>query len=372
MNVVVTGGHGFLGWHLACRLRSLPGVATVRLRRDEFSDADKLADRVAAADVIVHAAGVNRAESDHLVRSGNVRLANDLALALRRRGSPVRIVYANSIQSEKDNPYGAGKAEAAEILANAVYDVGGSLANILLPNIFGEHGRPHYNSFVSTFCELLAHGDEPAVIVDRAVPLLHAQSAAEIMIQAMAGSTSAVYRPACAEHRVSDVLALLRSFRDTYSRGDIPDLTDPFSVDLFNTYRSHVFPHGYPINLMPHADERGLLFETGRTHGGTGQSYFSSTAPGKTRGEHYHLRKVERFVVVRGEAEIELRRLFHDDVVIFRLSGRRPALVDMPTMWAHNIRNVGETELLTLFWSNQLLDRDNPDQFPELVKVTKR
>jgi UDP-2-acetamido-2,6-beta-L-arabino-hexul-4-ose reductase len=113
-----------------------------------------------------------------------------------------------------------------------------------------------------------------------------------------------------------------------------------------------------------------VLFETGRVHGGTGQSYFSSTSPGKTRGEHYHLRKVERFVVVQGDAEISLRRLFHDEVVTFRLSGDRPAMVDMPTMWVHNIRNVGETDLLTLFWSDQLLDPDNPDQFPELVKAT--
>ena len=104
-----------------------------------------------------------------------------------------------------------------------------------------------------------------------------------------------------------------------------------------------------------------------RAHGGTGQGFVSSTRPGHTRGDHYHLRKVERFFVIAGEAEISLRRLLHDDVVTFRLSGDKPSFVDMPTMWVHNIRNVGDGELLTMFWADQLLEADQPDQYPEKV-----
>jgi UDP-2-acetamido-2,6-beta-L-arabino-hexul-4-ose reductase len=39
----------------------------------------------------------------------------------------------------------------------------------------------------------------------------------------------------------------------------------------------------------------------------------------------------------------------------------------MPTMWVHNIRNVGDAELITVFWADQLFDRQNPDQYPEPV-----
>jgi UDP-2-acetamido-2,6-beta-L-arabino-hexul-4-ose reductase len=124
----------------------------------------------------------------------------------------------------------------------------------------------------------------------------------------------------------------------------------------------------WPISPAVHADDRGDLFETVRAHGGTGQAFVSTTRPGKLRGEHYHLHKVERFFVVKGEAEIRLRRLLHDDVVTFRLSGERPSFVDMPTLWVHNIRNVGESELVTMFWSDQLLDPDNPDQYPEKLE----
>jgi UDP-2-acetamido-2,6-beta-L-arabino-hexul-4-ose reductase len=76
---------------------------------------------------------------------------------------------------------------------------------------------------------------------------------------------------------------------------------------------------------------------------------------------------VERFVVVRGQAEICLRRVLHDEVLRFEVSGDEPAVVDMPAMWAHNITNTGSEELVTLFWSNDLFDPANPDTYAEAV-----
>ena len=281
----------------------------------------------------------------------------------------MRLVYANSIQVDQDNPYGRGKRCAAEVLAAAVGDVGGRFVDVLLPNLFGEHGRPRYNSFVATFSDAVARGEAPTVLEDREVPLLHAQRAAQALIDA-AGGTSAQLRPAGERHTVTDVLARLRLYHDLYaSRGEVPDLGDSFDVDLFNTYRSYLFPSAYPMFAQPHDDPRGRLVETVRSHGGTGQSFASTTAPGLTRGDHYHLHKVERFFVVRGEAEIALRRLHDTEVVRFRLSGEAPAFVDMPTMWVHNITNVGDSELVTVFWADQLLDPTRPDQYPERVEL---
>lgn len=99
--------------------------------------------------------------------------------------------------------------------------------------------------------------------------------------------------------------------------------------------------------------------------------FSSSTKPGFTRGDHFHLRKLERFLVLRGTAEITLRRLFDDNVIRFEVTGECPAIVDMPTLWTHSITNTGTDELITLFWANELLDPQNPDTFPEHVKLTE-
>ena len=71
--------------------------------------------------------------------------------------------------------------------------------------------------------------------------------------------------------------------------------------------------------------------------------------------------------MIRGTARISLRRLFTDEVVTFDVSGDSPAIVDMPTMWAHNITNVGDDELMTLFWTNELLDPADTDTYPHPV-----
>lgn len=367
--IAITGGRGFLGWHLACRLRAVHGIEARLLGRDDFSSERRLRERLDGVDTIFHLAGINRAETEDDVERGNIALAELLATALSGVSSPIHVVYANSVQSGLDNAYGRGKRAAAEILNKALQDLGGSLADVMLPNLFGEHGRPGYNSFVATFADAVAHERQPTISGDREIPLLHAQRAAVELIDAAERRRSEACRPTGTPRRVSEVLSLLQEFHALYAgRGEIPDLSVPFSVDLFNTYRSYLFPGRYPIRTPVHSDQRGDLFETVRSHGGTGQAFVSTTVPGATRGDHYHLRKVERFFVLKGEAEIALRRLYSDEVVKFRVSGESPAFVDMPTMWVHNITNVGDSELVTMFWADQLLDLQNPDQYPERVE----
>lgn len=363
MKVAITGAHGFLGWHVACRMLGTRGVPAVRIGRDELADLDRLSRAMADVDTVIHLAGVNRAATDDEVEQGNAAIARQLAVALGDR--PVHLVYANSIHAELDNAYGRGKREAAALLDK----LPGTMADVLLPNLFGEHGRPAYNSFVATFTHEVAHGRQPIVTVDRQIPLLHAQDAAEALICAAEQRENAVVRPVGEEHGVGEVLGLLNEFHRLYAeRGEVPDLSTAFARDLFNTYRAARFPAGYPIYPQLHEDPRGALAEVVRSHGGTGQAFVSTTRPGKLRGDHWHLKKIERFMVMKGTAEIALRRLFDGEIIRFRVSEDRPCFIDMPTMWVHNIRNVGSDELVTVFWADQLLDPENPDQYPMKVE----
>jgi len=361
MRVVLTGAHGFLGWHTRLRLRTL-GHDVVPVGR---SDWPALRDAVRDADAVVHVAGVNRGDDD-TVEHGNVRLAADLADAVPAARQGVRVVYASSVQAGNGTPYGRGKAEAAAVLARAVTDRGGVLRDVLLPNLFGEHGRPGYNSFVATFVDDVLHGRAPEV-ADREITLLHAQAAAQALTGELAATTTGRVQPAGTPTTVAAVLETLQRLDVVYRTGDLPDLTSPLTRDLFNTLRAAAFPERYPIRLSPRTDDRGSLVEVVRSHGGQGQTFASSTHPGVTRGEHFHLRKVERFVVIGGRARISLRRLFHDRVVSFVVDGREPVAIDMPTGWAHDITNIGEGELTTLFWTDELFDPASPDTWPEPV-----
>jgi UDP-2-acetamido-2,6-beta-L-arabino-hexul-4-ose reductase len=359
-STVITGASGFLGWHVRVLARALGWPEPVVVGRDELTDPNRLAATLNGSDRILHLAGANRGADDDVV-AGNLGPARSLADALRCCTAPPRtVVFANSSQAGNGTPYGESKAAAATTLAEAATAVGSVFDDVRLPNLFGEHGRPLYNSVVATFCHLLAQGGSPEIHEDRKLDLLHATDAAARLLGVDASGD--VHR--CT---VTDLATRLTRFAEVYRTGDIPELTSDFDVRLFNTYRSHCFPGHYPIRLVTRADERGELAEAVKVHGGGGQVFFSSTRPGVTRGEHFHLAKVERFVVLRGEAEIALRRVLYDEVVRFRVSGAEPVVVDMPTMWAHRITNVGAGELLTLFWANDLFDPAHPDTYPERV-----
>ena len=357
-SLVMTGAAGFLGWHVRVLARALGIADPLPVTRTGLADTERLAGLLSGADRVLHVAGVSRGETD----DGNRLPAEQLAAALRRCTTPPKtVVFANSIQAGNGTPYGTGKAAAAAALADVTRWSGSRFVDVRLPNLFGEHGRPHYNSVVATFCRELAEGGDPRIQQDRQLDLMHATDAAALLLDVEVAGAGPVR---CGVAELGD---RLRRISRWYADGQIPELASRFDVRLFNTYRSHHFPNGMPYSLPRHVDARGELVEAVKVHGGGGQTFLSTTRPGVTRGQHFHLAKAERFLVLRGEARIRIRRMLDDRVVSFRVSGDDPAYVDMPSMWAHEITNVGDSELLTLFWANEVFDPARPDTYPEQV-----
>lgn len=359
--IALTGSGGFLGWHTRAALRENNARVSPFAVGSDF-DLDVATAAVSGADRAIHVAGVNRGTDDD-VREGNLTFAEQFVEAILGAPEPPRtVVFANSTQSATGGIYGDAKAAAAKLIAQAADRVGATFVDVVLPNLFGEHGRPFYNSVTATFCHLLADGGHPEVQDDKELTLLHVQDAADQLLGMSDG------RDETQVILVSELLDRLSLIAQTYRAGEIPDVADAFSRNLFNTYRSFVFPSQAPIELTRHADARGSFFEVVRSHGGDSQSSFSTTVPGVTRGDHFHRRKVERFTVLSGEATIALRKVFSTDVVSFHVTGENPVAVDMPTMWAHSITNTGTEPLYTSFWTNDIFDPERPDTIPEAVK----
>ncbi|SDK43026.1 UDP-2-acetamido-2,6-beta-L-arabino-hexul-4-ose reductase [Cryobacterium psychrotolerans] len=362
--VALTGANGFLGWHVRAALHE-QGTTFAAFSVGDAFDRESAIHAVDGATRLIHIAGVNRGTDDE-VREGNVRFAQQVAETISGASKPPStIVFANSIQSTNGSVYGAAKAAAATIVRKAAEVAGAEFEDVQLPNLFGEHGRPFYNAVTATFCHMLAQGDRPVVQQDNELTLLHAQDAADLLT---GYATSEVAGSLEVRETVTGLLRRLEGMASLYAHGEIPDVSSRFDRDLFNTYRSHTFPRQAPVRLTRHADSRGSFFEIVRSHGGCGQSSFSTTAPGISRGDHYHRRKIERFTVLAGTATIALRRLFTDEVHEFHVTGAEPVAVDMPTMWAHNIINTGPGVLYTSFWSNEIFSPESPDTIAETVR----
>ena len=366
MKIVVTGAGGLLGWHAAARLHAANCAARFRrepaphdiapLNHAAFQDDAALAAALSGADAVLHFAGVNRGTEDQ-VRDGNPAIAQRLAHGCAVAGVRPHIVYANSTHARIDTVYGVSKRRAAEILAGA-----GGLTDMILPHIFGEGARPRYNNVTATFIAAVIAGESPQIDPNGRVHLLHAGAAAQMAIDAALSRQTGEVVP---EPRPTDVpwlFATLQRFHADYAANLYPDLTDAFTRDLFNTYRAALYPAGFPRPLKLNTDPRGTLFEAAKGGGG-GQTFLSWTKPGITRGDHFHLHKVERFLVLQGQAIIRIRRVLGGPVWEYRVSGDAPAPVDMPTLHTHSIQNIGDAPLLTLFWTHDLFDAAAPDTY---------
>lgn len=334
-----------------------PEVEIVSIDRTLFAQKEKFASHLMEVVAVIHCAAAIRG-SDSEVEEINCNLAHGLIEALaevaQSKGGCPRVIYANSTHYVRDTAYGRGKAKAGDILRRGIDAMGGELIDVVLPNLFGEFGKPHYNSVVSTFCYQVMMGEKPSIHKDSEVELVYAQNAAE-SLASVAGAEDGIGVSGTVV-KVSDLLDRITEMGRCYLDWQtIPAYDDPFDVSLFNTFRSYAFPAKNKIAFPVHTDVRGKLFEAVKTGAG-GQVFFSSTYPGYTRGNHFHAKKFERFVVVEGEGIVRLRRVFTPDVVEIFVSGADPAAVDIPPFCAHNLTNSGERDLLAMFWSNQIYD----------------
>ncbi|MDX1328865.1 MAG: epimerase, partial [Arenibacter sp.] len=249
---------------------------------------------------------------------------------------------------------------------------GGKFTSLTIPNVFGPFGKPNYNSVVATFCHKVAHNETPTIIKDGDVGLIYINELVQIFINAVkheqyskeqSGNSSEIKIAATKTIKVSEILALLQRYkRDYMEKGIFPNLEADFEKALFNTFRCYVPTDHYPVKYIKNTDNRGSFVEIARTQT-SGQFSFSTTVPGITRGNHFHTRKAERFAVISGKALIQLRRIGTDEVIDYYLDGEEPAYVDMPFCYTHNIKNIGDTVLVTLFWINEPYDPQDADTY---------
>lgn len=363
----ITGNNGFIGSHLVNMLRLQPDrYKIINFDKHFFENKELLDNFVKQCDAIVHLAALNRHSDPEIIYSKNLELVNVLVDSLKRTNSKAHVIFSSSSQEEKDNLYGKSKKQGREILANWAHQNGGKFTGLIIPNVFGPFGKPNYNSFIATFCYQLTHGETPIINNDGEIKLIYVSELAKKIINQIEQEKGqeVYYVSHTSLKKVSEILIKLQNYKDIYfEKGEIPEIKDTFELNLFNTFRSYFdLKEYYPVKLNECKDSRGAFIEIIRLGIG-GQCSFSTTVAGITRGNHFHTRKIERFTVIKGKALIQLRKIDTDEVLNFYLDGNEPAYVDMPIWYTHNIKNIGEEDLYTIFWINETFNPEDSDTY---------
>ena len=370
IKVGITGSNGFIGWHLYHTLKiDSKKFELIEFKREWFNEILNLDAFVSRCDIIVHLAGLNRHSEESAIYDTNVGLAVKLVESFKRTNFCGQVIFSSSIQEEKNNTFGNSKKVARELFSNWANQSGSIFHGVIIPNVYGAFGVPFYNSVVSTFCHQLVNDKTPRIETDAILNLIYINELVKKIIDLFNTESNEIVQIAHTDtYKVSEILELLIRFKGKYfENGQIPIFNNQFEINLFNTFRSYFnLNTHFPIKYINNIDERGNFVEIVRLETG-GQISFSTTKRGIIRGNHFHTRKIERFSVIKGNALIQLRKIGSKEVFNYYLSGDEPAYVDMPIWYTHNIKNIGEEELYTMFWINEFYDSNDPDTYFENV-----
>jgi UDP-2-acetamido-2,6-beta-L-arabino-hexul-4-ose reductase len=367
MNILVTGAKGFIGRNLVAWLSRQPDCRVYQ--HDSGNTREELNEALANAELVYHLAGVNRPQSESEFQTGNVDFTSQVCNELLRLGRRVPIVLSSSIQATLENPYGFSKRQAEAVVAQYAQLGGARVVIYRLQNVFGKWCRPNYNSVVATFCHNIAH-DLPITISDpnRELELIHVDDVVAHFLRELPRADGVSdddrvgYRQVTPTYRITlgRLAELIRSFRRSRQSLHLPDFHDEFTRKLYGTYLAYLEPDDFAYDLEMKCDPRGCLAEFIKSPF-MGQVFVSRTAPGITRGNHYHHTKTEKFLVVEGEAVIRFRHIESGRVVEYRVNGRDFRVVDISPGYTHSIENIGAGELVTLFWASEIFDPSRPD-----------
>lgn len=370
MRILITGANGFLGRNLECRLKEA-GQAHELLRFTRQSAPEDLQALVDRADFIFHLAGVNRPPDLTEFTSGNADLTARLCEAVKQSGRRIPVVHTSSTQAEADNPYGRSKRAAEQSLENLRAETGGSVRIFRLPNVFGKWSRPNYNSAVATFCHNIARDlpiqiHDPSaqvslVYVDDVVTTFIAMLSAGADQQELFGQVEPVYRIS-----VGDLADQIRAFQNCRSTLVSERVGTGLVRALYATYVSFLPPERFSYQVPAYGDPRGVFVEMLKTPD-AGQFSFFTARPGITRGGHYHHTKTEKFLVISGKARFRFRHIVSEERYELFTSEEKPQIVETIPGWAHDITNVGDSDMIVMLWANEIFDRANPDTIAQRV-----
>ncbi|MCX8129602.1 MAG: NAD-dependent epimerase/dehydratase family protein [Clostridia bacterium] len=365
-NVLVTGASGFIGKNLTTALKQMDGIA---LMQHDISDSTEvLEEYIKQADFVFHLAGVHRPPDEREFQTGNTGFTEQLLDIMDRCNYKETIVYSSSIQAVLNNPYGRSK-KAAEEAITAWAEKNGSKAYIYrLTNVFGKWARPDYNSVVATFCHNIAC-NLPIKISnpEQEIKFVYIDDVVEEFINALKGTPNMAQDGFCHIPRVfkislAQLAETIRSFKKSRETVVLPDFSSDLIRFLYATYTSYLDADNLEYAVEIKEDNRGWLAELLKSKS-FGQIFISRTKPGIKRGNHWHHTKAEKFVVLEGKAVIKLMNLNGGDVIEIPVEGDNLKIVDIPAGYAHSIENTGHSDLVTLFYANEIFDKQKPDTY---------
>lgn len=368
MKVLVTGSDGFLAKNLISHLSIIDEIELYLFSKN--NSLNELEDYLKKVDFIFHLAGVNRPKNKTEFITGNKNLTQFITDTLTEFNKETPLLFSSSIQAVLGNEYGKSKKDAEKIIQNYSNCTGANVFIYRLHNIFGKWAKPNYNSVIATWCSKIANNKSIKIDDEKTeLSLVYVDDIVKSFIKKMFLKKSFKNKDCqfydiknIYQKNLKEIKDLLIFFSKNRKSLIVPRAGSDFERALYATYLSYLPIDNFAYDLKGYDDNKGTFYEIIKTLD-SGQFSVSTTAPGITRGNHYHHTKNEKFLVVKGEALIEHRNIITNEKKSYNVSSNKMKIVEMIPGYTHNITNIGNEEMVLFLWASECYDKDNPDTF---------
>lgn len=362
--IAISGSDGFIGKHckIYCKINNIKDVLFLNKKNLKEKETKK---RINKCKSFIHLAGINRENQGNLVKKNLEILKKHLNL-LDQNTNLKNIIFTSSIHRNSNNDYAKSKLQCEKILKKFTNKKKINLKIIILPNVFGEFCKPNYNSVVATFSNNLMNNIECKININKHLKLIYVQDVVKNIFYNLNSKKKLLLTSKIKVISVKSLKKKLELYKQNYFLNQIPKFINDFDLNLFNTFRSYAFPNKLALNLKLHKDNRGSLWEVIKSEKKT-NIIVSTTKKGVERGNHFHTKKIEKFIILKGKAVIKFRYIFEKKIYKIKINSNKLKSIDIPSYCTHSLTNTNKEDLLTMFYSNEIFNPLKPDTYYEKV-----
>ncbi len=365
MNILITGYNGFIGKNLSFFLENKKNIKLFKFGKN--NNLRDLENYVKKCEIIFHLAGENRNKKKNQFINNNFKLTKDLVNLIKKKSKKTYLFFSSTKQIEsKKNIYTQTKLDAENYLKKNV-SKNLSVKIYRFTNIFGKWAKPNFNSVVATFSHRISRNKKINVSrYNETIEFLHIDEVIKLFFNDIKNKKKRnlqLVKKFDNSYKIKlfDLVKKLKYFHK-YRQKLIRDTELAYGFDklLYSTFLTYIPVKQFKYNISSIKDKRGSFFEFVKSKN-NGQISILVVKPNQVRGNHYHMTKVERFLILSGQGYFVFKNLISGEQKKFLFNSVKETIVETIPGWAHNIKNTGKKDLIAILWANENFNKEKPD-----------
>jgi len=365
VNILITGYNGFIGKNLIYFLESKKNIKFFKFgKKNNLRDLEHF---VKKCQIIFHLAGENRNKSATQFTNNNINLTKNLVDLIKMKTKKTYLIFSSTKQIEKKkNIYTKTKLLAENYIKK---NVGKNLSVKIyrFTNIFGKWAKPNYNSVIATFCYKISRNKRINISrYNENIEFLHIDEVIKLFesdIKNKKKRNFLLVKKFNNSYKIKlfDLVKKIKYFhKDRKKLTNDTELAHGFDKLLYSTFLTYIPKKQFKYSINSIKDKRGSFLEFVKSKN-NGQVSILVVKPNQTRGNHYHMTKVERFLILSGKGYFLFKNLTSGNQKKIIFNSVNETIVETIPGWAHNIKNTGKKDLIAILWSNENYNKNKPD-----------